>query len=93
MTTRSVSLGRSYAERIAVGAALCDFFGGKLVPNDCADTLVVYEVPAKSDVENAPEDGEEWEDLQTRISFVKPLTEADIARWRKYAVYDGEGGN
>jgi hypothetical protein len=50
-----------------VARALVDFFGGFADFNDCDDTERDYEQPDRSDAENCPEDGAEWDALQARM--------------------------
>lgn len=54
-------------ESIDVARALVDFFGGYADFNDCDDTERDYEQPDRSDAENCPEDGVEWDALMDRI--------------------------
>lgn len=89
-TGRQVTLGRAYAERIAVGKALVDFFGGVLVFNDCEnhdDPANRYEVPAKTAEENSPQDGQPWYDLQRRMSDIQAVSAKEIAVFQSAAAY------
>lgn len=57
-----------------IGRGLINFFGGVIDDNDSDESEVDYERPARSDVENCPEDGKAWDDFQTRMIKVKPIT-------------------
>lgn len=54
-------------ESVAVARVLVDFFGGHADFNDCDATDRDYEQPDRSDAENCPEDGEEWDAFQARM--------------------------
>jgi hypothetical protein len=63
---RLASLGAG-PEAVAVARVLVDFFGGYADFNDCDATDRDYEQPDRSDAENCPEDGVEWDALMDRI--------------------------
>jgi len=89
-TGRHVSLGRSRAERLAVGKALVDFFGGYQIFRDCDhfdDPANRYEVPAKGPEENSPQDGGPWRELQRRISEVRAVSAKEIEMFKAIATY------
>src|SRR5215216_756230 len=75
----------STAKWIAVGRALVDFFGGRIIYNDHGDMEDDYMVPARRDIH--AEDGKPWQDFQQRKWELEPLTRAQIAVCRKYAAY------
>lgn len=84
---RSMS-ARSTPINIAVFEGLAKFFGGIVDTNDADGDKCDVDVPGKSDLENATEDGPTWDELHRRIHAIKPLTKADIEPWRKCAAYD-----
>ncbi len=88
---RRVSLGHSYAERIAAGRRLIAFFGGTLVYRDSDDSGETS--PDRVDEWNCPEDGNPWNYLQMRIKAVQPLSNANIAACEEMAAYKGKGGD
>ena len=55
------------AESVQVARGLVDFFGGYADFNDCDRIDRDYEQPDRSDAENCPEDGVEWDALMDRI--------------------------
>ena len=73
---------------LAVGCRLVDFFGGYVDYNDSDDKDVDYCMPIKCLHEIAPNDNHLWSKFQERLADIKPLTEAEIESYRKYAVYD-----
>jgi hypothetical protein len=78
---------RSTAFWIACMKRLVDFYGGRIDFNDCDDTDVDYEVPPKSNEENCPEDGDEWDDFQKRVLAVEPVTKAEMEYLDGVAAY------
>lgn len=81
---------RSTATNIAVFKGAAEFFGGIVDANDADEEECDVDVPTKTDLENATEDGPSWDDLHHRIHAINPLTKADIEPWRKHAAYDEE---
>lgn len=91
-------LPRSTAFWIAAGNRLVDFFGGRIDWNDCDTKDWNRRVRAKTREQNSPEDGEAWDDFQTRLLSLKPLHRDEIDAMRKHAAYpddsyafDGDG--
>lgn len=76
---------RSRPINIALCVALCDFFGGRVDFNDCDDSDCDYQKPAFDDIRAS--DGKPWDAFQDRILSVKPITNADISRYRDVAAY------
>jgi hypothetical protein len=72
---------------IAVGKKLVKFFGGKMDYNDCDEKRVDYRAKKPRRV-NCPQDGKEWEDFQTEMLNLKPVTVADLKAAQKYAAYE-----
>lgn len=67
----------SRAVWVAMGTRLVDFFGGRLTYRE-DQPGGVYELPAKRDEANCPEDDRAWEILQQRIMDEPPLTAKEI---------------
>lgn len=80
---RGVTL-RSFAENIAVGRKLAEFFGGSVEPNDW-EGEVVWSTPYRTDCH--AEDGEEWDAFQARLFAVEPVTAEEIAECQTWAGY------
>jgi len=78
---------RACSEWLAIGEVLVNFFGGEIDYQDCDASELDYLQPAKTDVENCPEDGEEWQDLQDRLFALEPLTDDDIAEFDLISAY------
>ncbi len=70
---RGLSFNARNPSNIDLAKAIVDFFGGDVDFDDCDDVECDYSVPAKSDLENHPEDNEEWDDLQHRLMAIKPI--------------------
>jgi hypothetical protein len=81
----SLIMPKSTAAKIALSAALIEFFGGWADFNDGDDTHVNLYVERRSDIHAT--DGEEWNHLMQRILDVQPLTETDIKQYEKWAAY------
>lgn len=71
----------SCPENIALFVSLCSFFGGEVDFDDCDDQKVDYREPVREDIH--AEDGQPWDHFQMRMHAVEPLTEEDIAPYRK----------
>ncbi len=82
-----VILARSRDFNIAIFKALADFFGGTVIYSDCGDMTPDYQVPAKSDEENQPEDGAPYWNLQQRIFDLQPLGKNDFDAAENHAAY------
>lgn len=74
-----------------VGQRLVDFFGGKVDYNDCDDNDFDYRRPNKSSARNAPTNGNPWEEFQTRLANVKPITRAELQAFTGNVGYLGDG--
>jgi hypothetical protein len=70
---------------VAVGRRLVDFFGGEVDYNDCDNSAVDYSVPAKSNEENCPKDGKEWDDFQERVLNLSPITKEEVKSYVRLA--------
>ena len=77
---------RSTAWWITVGRRLVGFFGGIVDYNDCDAKDADYRRPPRKNL--APEDGKPWRDFQEALYAVKPITEAEVAKCKRYANYD-----
>ena len=76
---------RSTAENIALAVALVQFFGGFVDFQDCDESDCDFAWPEQPDIR--PNDGEAWERFQQRMAAVRPLTKADIAKYKSVAAY------
>lgn len=77
---------RSTAFWIGVGRRLVNFFGGEMTYQDCDDGIDFF-LPPKSDAENKPEDGDEWDVFQKRVVAVVPLTLEELQGLNELAAY------
>jgi hypothetical protein len=80
-------LPRSTAINIAIGMRLIKFFGGSIDFQDCDSTQIDYIADEKSNDENCPTDGREWDNLQKRILAIEPITDTEIQECEKFAAY------
>lgn len=87
-TSGRLLMPRSTAFWLAIAHRLVDFFGGHIDYQDCDDSYNDYEVPAKSDELNSPDDGELWQNLQERIESVKPITQEELQHYNSLAAYN-----
>lgn len=78
---------RSTAFWIAVAHRLVDFFGGSIDYRDCDDVEVDYERPEKSNAENCPEGGNDWDVFQERLWALEPMTTEEMKRFEAVAAY------
>ena len=64
---------------ITIGKALVNFYGGFIDYNDCDAIDINYHVTEKSNEENCPGDGQEWNDFQNKLLQIKPLAATDYS--------------
>lgn len=76
---------KSTAAKIALCRAVIMFFGGSVDYNDCDSTDVNFKVSPRQPI--APSNGEAWNKFQRSLYTLQPLTEADIATVKHWAVY------
>ena len=74
--------------RLAAARKVVQFFGGRLVANDC-DDKVTLKCPRRPGLDAS--DGKPWQRLQDAMAKVTPVTEKDIAWGRKFAGYKDDG--
>jgi hypothetical protein len=84
---RKGMLPRSTAINIAIGMRLVKFFGGSIDFQDCDSIQIDYIAGEKSNDENCPTDGREWDNLQKRILAIEPITDTEIQECEKFAAY------
>ena len=74
--------------RVAAARKVVQFFGGRLVANDC-DGKVTLKCPRRPGLD--ADDGKPWQRLHDAMAKVTPVTEKDIAWGRKFAGYKDDG--
>ena len=72
--------------RCAVGRRLVEFFGGRVMYDDCKGRWN-FSRPARPDKENRPSDGKPWQQLQERIYALHAVSGKEIAKFKKVAAY------
>ena len=74
---------RATAAKIALCVGLVKFFGGSITYNDAEGKKRTFKPPRYI----GAEDGKPWRQYQDAQLALKPLTQKDIDRCRKYAAY------
>lgn len=74
------------AAKIALALGIVKFFGGRITYNDAEGPTRSFKTPRYIGAEN----GKPYDELQKAMLALKPLTQKDIGRVRKYAAYDVE---
>lgn len=82
-------LPRAAARNIAICHGLAKFFGGHVDYND--SDSVDCNFKKRANPLNAASDGEAWRKLQNSKMAVKPLTEAAISKFERWAAYKATG--
>jgi hypothetical protein len=75
---------------IAVGARLCQFFGGEMDYDDCDEIACDFSCD-KPRLCNCPEYGQEWQDLQDELLAIKPVTKEELKFAERLAAYPDRG--
>lgn len=73
------------AAKIALCVGLVKFFGGTVDFNDCDSVNINMRKTPRKPI--APSDGKPWVNFQKAMDTIKPLTEKDAERVKKWAAY------
>ena len=77
---------RCYAENIALGVRLVEFFGGSIDYNDSDESDCDF--TAKGLPFASADAGQSWDQLQEAIHSLRPLTYSEVVGYKKHATYN-----